>query len=329
MRNCGGPFFFGDVLSQVPHLTVEDRVQYLVDKGYSKGNPIGDRVRQFLPHANFHHFLGYARNYGRLVAEDRVELDPSLDAVVSIIETDQRISAILYRAFQSYEHQLRSLLVDAHCGLFPSYECFFADSHYEVRNLERGNPSGNVVTQTLRMKEPYVAGRLERYMRDNGLKGRPDDLVQPHRNAAVEQFPIWAIVDGLTFGTLADLILTTRPAGTIEDPKRIMDVVAAGSSVHRSVFESQLHGLLVLRNLIAHHARLWMRPMPQTPAKPKLFERACRDMDHKSMYVAWLTLASHLRDRAAGRALALELDEILDAEPVYRAGVQLPRPPKS
>lgn len=52
-------------------------------------------------------------------------------------------------------------------------------------------------------------------------------------------------------------------------------------------------------------------------------------MDGNSMYVTWLTLASHLRDPSDGRLLAREIDDILLQNEAYAARVKLPRPAKS
>lgn len=320
-----GSFLFGDTLTRVPPLPIESRAQYLVNKGYTRGGDVGPAVREFLPHVNFHHFLGYARNYGKLTSEGRISLDTSLDAVVKIIETDRQVASLLFQACQSYEHQLRALLVDAHLQLFDAYGCFFEDSHYLVRRANGRSPAAEVVKQTLRMKEPFVVDRLESYMKEHGLSGRPEKMPQVHQASAVQGLAIWAIVDGLTFGTLSDLILHSRSTNAVTGARRVLDAVAEGCGVHKSVFESQLRGLLVLRNQISHHARLWMRPTTQTPAIPSLFKRACRDMHPKSMYIAWLTLSAHLKDAGEGRALQGELDAILDRQPDYRAGVQLPK----
>lgn len=311
-------------MSVIPFLTVDERAQYLIDKGYTRETEVSESVRDHLAHNNFHHFLGYARNYGSLISQGRIDEEFSLEQLVDIISADKEVSVILFRALQTLEHQLRAQLVEAHCAILAPTDCFLESSHYIKLSLSRDTPEAALISQILRMKEPYVYDRLKSYMKENKLSGEASDLGPPHRRNAVSRFPIWSFVDGLSFGLLADIILTTKPQEVAGKRRTIRDAIALGCSVNRTMFDTQLRAMIVLRNQVAHHARLWMRPTTNSPKIPNSYKKLGRDLDNKGMYVAWLVLASLFSDPAVGRALILSLDAILESNPVYALGVKNP-----
>lgn len=311
-------------MTKIPYLSVEKRAQYLLDKGYTQEPQVSDLVREHLKSNNFHHFLGYARNYGSLIAKGRIAGEISLDKLVHIINADKAISVILFEAFQTLEHQLRAQLVEAHCTLYSPTGCFLQSSHFIQTSIDRDTAEVSLINQILRMKEPYVVDRLERYMKDNHLHGSPEKLVNPHRVDSISGLPIWSFVDGLSLGLLTEIILNTQPKASGTDQESIRDLVASMCSVPRNHIETQLKSLIVLRNQVAHHSRLWMRPSTNSPKVPNSFKKIARGVDAKGMYVVWLTLASFFSDKLTATNFLARINEILEANPDYTIGVKNP-----
>jgi abortive infection bacteriophage resistance protein len=73
--------------------------------------------------------------------------------------------------------------------------------------------------------------------------------------------PAWATAENLTFGTLSYLFAALNSA----DRK----VIAAPFGCDEQILRSWLHCLAYLRNLCAHHSRLWNRVFSITPAIAK------------------------------------------------------------
>lgn len=149
-------------------------------------------------------------------------------------------------------------------------------------------------------------------------------MTEDDRLAAMQDLPIWAAVDGWTLGLLERILTETTPV-VIKDKQRWLwkDVVGT-FGVSNQMFETQLNSLIVLRNLVAHHSRLWMRLTASSPKKPKMYEKILRDADAKSMYVLWRTLASFLRSGGGDRELINDLDELIGRDPLYELGVKRP-----
>src|SRR5690625_4383304 len=117
-------------------LSLDDRVSYLEENGYAPAGGVSDSVRDALRFINFHHFLGYARNYRNMIRKGLVEGDVSLDRLLVVIELDRRASALIFRGLQLLEWHLRALFVEHHCALFSTTQCLFEQSHYTNTALD-------------------------------------------------------------------------------------------------------------------------------------------------------------------------------------------------
>jgi abortive infection bacteriophage resistance protein len=309
-----------------PYLTPIERAEYLIEKGYVEKGNLTEEAQNFLKRTNFHYFLGYARNFRKLRREGLVDGDDRIDRVIEIVKLDHEVSTRLFSAFRSLEWRLRAALVDKHCQLFPAEGCFLKPEHFMVMNPDSKPVEIVLKEQILRSREPFVLGVFEQHEKANGRTWRdsPTKMADTDQLAAMEKLSIWATVDGWTLGLLERVITETAPKRIDGQDRWLWKDVASAFSVSNQLFQTQLAGLIVLRNLIAHHSRLWMRPTAVAPKTPKVYEKDARGTDFRSMYVAWLTLASFLRSDGADRELIDDLDSILARDPLYALGVKRP-----
>jgi len=194
--------------------------------------------------------------------------------------------------------------------------------------MDPGSPPVELVLrdQIGRSREPFVLGTFEAYEKANGRPWleSPRKMTEANRLAAMQNLPIWAAVDGWTLGLLERVITETKPVVMDEQQRWLWKDVAGAFSVSNQLFQTQLNSLIVLRNLVAHHSRLWMRPTTASPKKPKVYGRVAREADAKSMYVLWLTLASFLRAGGGDQELLQDLDTLIALDPLYELGVKRP-----
>lgn len=86
----------------------------------------------------------------------------------------------------------------------------------------------------------------------------------------------------------------------------------------------KLKAATVLRNLVAHHSRLWMRPCADSPKIPKAFPAALRHKIHpKSQYGVFMAVAEMLglSGAAEGKQFLGEVDAILNADDAFKHGI--------
>ena len=95
-------------------------------------------------------------------------------------------------------------------------------------------------------------------------KGRSKEFFIKHfKNVYnLENFPIWAVVEIISFGNISQFykLLTN-------DIKR--DVVSEIKDINGFIFENWLHSLSVIRNITAHHSRLWNKTLGVNFIVPK------------------------------------------------------------
>ena len=65
-----------------------------------------------------------------------------------------------------------------------------------------------------------------------------------------------------------------------------------------------------------------MRPTTNSPKLPNSYKKLGRDVDPKSMYVVWLTLASFYKDSAVSKGLISDFDQLIDSDPLYKIDVK-------
>jgi hypothetical protein len=306
-----------------PFLDLDGRVQYLYDRGYFDRGAITDEHRERLAHINFHYFLGYARNYRMLVGRGKVgngERRP--DQVFSLIERDHEVSELIYSGIRRAEWRLRNLVVKHYCEFFDSTGSFLNESQY-VQTSENSASTliNQIVGQTLRYREPYVEDRVNRAAEAEGWIRHRDYTPEARQECfrLVQNLELWSIVDGLSLGTLSRFI--TECDNRENSTDRVWKLIANDLGVAKAVFPTNIMSLTVLRNTVAHHARLWMRPATQAPKQPKVFAKRLRRADHKSMLVAFYNLAL-FQGPEGYRDFADRVDALVSADPVYAYGVQ-------
>lgn len=74
--------------------------------------------------------------------------------------------------------------------------------------------------------------------------------------------PVWAVCEVMSLGLLSRWFGNLKPAGTRR-------AIAKVYGLDESVLESWLHHLTYIRNLCAHHSRLWNREFTITPELPR------------------------------------------------------------
>ncbi|MGI9014000.1 MAG: Abi family protein [Phycisphaerales bacterium] len=150
-----------------------------------------------------------------------------------------------------------------------------------------------------------------------------NDLIQQFRNSKevfVDHFktnhadshtylPVWMATEIMSFGCML-----TFYRGSHNDVRR---AVSQPFNVHHSVFESWLFALNVVRNICAHHSRLWNRVLGVKPMIPK------KKVDwhqpvivHNDRVFGILTLCKWCLDRVAPQShWPQRLSQLIDSSP--------------
>lgn len=304
---------------RVPALSVPDRVTYLRDQGFIMPGPISAEEELALGRVVFHFLMGYARNYRKRFGAT------SLGELLEIYSLDQQVSLKVFEGVQTVERRLRQCYVETYVAQFSPYGDYLRDESYRALVLGEQSVAVQIRKQILRSSETYIQRKADVVCQKWGTTRK--ELAQAkdadRQIEALIELPIWATIDWWSFGTLAKAISSFKgPNATPADQVFLWRDVAKQTGISQRIFTGQLEGITVLRNLVGHHNRLWMRPSVSTPKFPNIYARENRSTHTKAMYVPMLTLASFLEGMGHGRGFKDELDELLAKNPRYAEGIR-------
>jgi abortive infection bacteriophage resistance protein len=209
-----------------PWLSISDQIQKL--QGY--GLTISDvpAASAFLEHINYYRFCGY----GLAFEKSRHVFLPgtTFEQVRSAYEFDRSLRDLVTESLEVIELDLRTTI--AHFfgkkygafGYVSEKSFFHTDRHREWLS--------NVCAETVRSSELFVKHHKEVYQEFPNM-------------------PIWVATEIMSFNTLSKMY-----SFMWKDDKK---VIAARYHVQPDILGTWLHHLVYVRNLCAHHSRLWDR----------------------------------------------------------------------
>ena len=180
----------------------------------------------------------------------------SFELVVQLAEFDKKLRMLVLDAIETVEVALRVAIAYRLGRLHP-------EAHLRADCLDgrftKGRPGE---------AESQHAEWLKRF--DTACKKSRDEFVDHHRDKYNGRMPIWVAIEVWDFGMLSRLFsgLQSRDRNALAHAYDLGD---------GEVLRSWLRTLNFLRNVAAHHSRLWNRTTTEIPKLPSL-ER-CRHLD--------------------------------------------------
>lgn len=119
--------------------------------------------------------------------------------------------------------------------------------------------------------------------------------------------PSWMIMETLSFGAVSRIYEKMR--GSLRVP------VADTFEVHHNTLQSWLHALTFVRNVCAHHLRLWKRVFVFRPQIPKIYQGIWPVQSQALLYIQCCVIWHMLRTVAPDSTWARQLRELIIAHP--------------
>lgn len=111
-----------------------------------------------------------------------------------------------------------------------------------------------------------------------------EKFVKAYKSKYISPAPCWILLEVASLGTLSQLYANLKPCQAKRD-------IAAYFGLADVVLKSWLHSLLYVRNICAHHARLWNKELqiyPKNPYSPRfqwLSQSSLKSINQKSTYM--------------------------------------------
>ena len=254
--------------------TYNEQVDILVRRGMD----IGDRDEAIflLQQVSYYRLSGYCYPFREFKNSSRADTffpGTRLRDVVDLYRFDSRLRTATFTALTPIE-----LAIRAHLG-------------HELGSLDpliHLDPNKLGVTVDTPKKEKYNSWR-KRY--DRELESSREDFVNHHKQKYGGNLPVWAATEIMDWGRLTYLYELS--------PRSVQNIISSQCDLTAPQLRSWLKALNIVRNICAHHGRLFNRVhavSPKLPAQGTHTDLDCINTDWKRTF-GQLTLVQLLLDR--------------------------------
>ena len=221
---------------QKPWLSYADQVAKLVSRGLTVSEPAA--AERFLTHVNYYRFSGYSLAFEQ--PRHTFLSGVTFDDVAGAYEFDVTLRDLLTEALEVIEIDVRAFL--AH---------HFGQRHGAFGHTDSANFFGKFNHADLMVRLHEEADRSSEL------------FINHFRNTYAEypDLPVWMLTEVISFGTLTRMFRGMQ--------RRDQQVVSSRYSLQAVAFGTILLHLVYVRNLCAHHSRLWDRVWSIKPAFPR------------------------------------------------------------
>ncbi len=219
-----------------PPLTYTKQIDLLASRGLIISNRI--RAEHFLSQVNYYRFSAYCLPFE--IRRHQFKQGVAFEQIQELYEFDRRLRFLIDEALEVIEISVRTAIA---YYLAHKYGAFAHEDHatFFIR-FDHAAWISKVHEETSRSKETFI----EHY--NNKYHGFP-------------KLPVWMAVEVMSFGALSQLYHNLLRGDQIALAKTI--------GFHSAVLSSWLHTFTYVRNICAHHSRIWNRELSIALTVPK------------------------------------------------------------
>jgi abortive infection bacteriophage resistance protein len=280
MRTPAGFFFVSQKVYQVefskPPLDIPAQIKLLKSRGMTFADE--DRAIRVLSHVNYYRLRAYWLPFEKTGQTQTAENNHSLqdgtefDDIYSLYVFDRRLRVLLLEAIERVEIALRTHWAQVLAEKYGAH-AYLNEEIFFRKNIH-ANCIASLDEELQRSKETFVKHYQSKYTRPS----RP---------------PIWAITELLTLGGLSKWIENINA-------RQDRQAIAERFQLDEIVVRAFAHHLTHIRNICAHHGRVWNRKFTlimTIPKKPKnLHEQFNRDqIEERKIYNTLVMLSWCIR----------------------------------
>lgn len=211
------------------------------------------KALSYLQEISYYRLSAYFLPYQN--AKDNFESDITFDQVIKTYSFDRELRLLVFDCIERIEVAIRTQFIyqmALHCN----------DSHWQDNQNHFITPYYNKIGNLI---NPFAD--FQAIISKAKSARTPETFIKHYINSYSKPAnpPSWMCFELLTIGELSHIY---RGLKNNADKKRIADFF----EVHPTVFTSWLHTLTYVRNICAHHSRLWNRDLaiePEKLLKPK------------------------------------------------------------
>ena len=281
-------FYIGMKYSKQP-LTIEQQISLLKDRGLAIIDEAA--AQKVLGSISYFRLANYFRPMETDKQNHQFKPGATFENAVRLYDFDASLRELVFKAIARIEIALRTKMIHhfslAH-GAF-----WFADKSLSREERLFQENIGSVERELHRTREEFIKDHFKKY----------DDPPFP---------PAWKTLEVVSFGVLSKMYYNFSDIKVKKNVARSLDLP------QHKILESWAASLAALRNCCAHHARMWNRNYPVTPAIPAKLKNAWISntavADNK-LYIQLCCIAYLLNNILPGNTFTQTLKALIAAYP--------------
>lgn len=228
----------------------------------------------FLGRVHYYRLSAYFHPFQTI--KDSFNSNVTFEEIVRLYEFDMELRKFVFACIERLEIALRAKIVQVHTQ---QYGALGYINNVNSLEIYKRNARGKIIYEDIKEQIEIEKQRTkERFVKHFEKKYQMQDL------------PLWACVELLSFGGISKLFSILKD----RDQKSVLQNF--GLSLHPKPFQNWLMGLTTIRNICAHHARLWNREVGTKFVVPKKTNFLHANVNNKKIFYALSVLAEILKD---------------------------------
>jgi len=231
------------------HKTFDEQIQLLKTKGLIISNE--DYATSKLNHINYYRLSAYfiPLQYPKRGVNKNIFLpNTTFEDILQLYYFDTELRKIVFEAIETIEIYFRTQI-----------------AYYHAKEY---NPYGYLDIKSFKTTQEFYENCLD--ILKNETSRSEEEFVEHFKNKyKTRDLPIWTLVEVISFGSLSKLY-------SMLETKEQKDVIQKLNRINNNVFKNWLHALSIVRNICAHHSRLWNKTLGvkfEIPNKIEIFKK--------------------------------------------------------
>ena len=264
-----------------PHLPYEDQVDLLIKRGLDCPNR--DRAMLWLKRIGYYRLSSYFIPF-KEAAAGNFRSGTSFDQIIDLYKFDSDLRRLMLDALDCIEISVRAVItyhIATDMGVF---------GYADPVNFA---PAFN------------HAGFMKILRRD---EARSTEVFITHYRAkytSEAELPVWMATELISFGALSRMYEHLRSG--------LRKKIAREFNLPQTVFASWLHSLAAIRNVCAHHSRLWNRELAVKPELPTAWKTS--GIENQRLYAIAMIIQTLLASISPDSPWKGQLKSLLNAYP--------------
>lgn len=276
---------------QKPAIDIATQIQKLESRGLTIANRAA--AEHFLSQISYYRLAGYWWPMQSDKVRHQFKEGATFEAVIDLYNFDREFRLIAFNMIERIEIGIRTQII---YNLSLAYgPHFFEDQRYFNKEKWWKEHLSSIEKEVKRSKEVFIEEHKRKYHTDNRMP------------------PAWKSLEVVSLGLLSKLYGNLK--NSLPEKKKIARNLQVGN---HTFLTSWLQSITVVRNICAHHSRLWNRNLP-TP--PKLLKKAplpwieASNLDPHKLYAVMAAMQYLLQTISPGNHFQQRLEELFQNYP--------------